>query len=328
MSQVSSGRYLLIDAARLFAAVAIVWIHAAESELGKNLAPFCRFAVPFFVIAIVFFTLDSLSKPDRPSGWPGFMLKRFQRLYVPFIIWSVGYLILRLVKHKFSAGGSPINLGLACLLNGTAHHLWFLPFALLLSWLIFGLGTVLSSATVGWRHGIAVAGLIGGLVIGLAPSPVRIDVINHPVTYFLGLGWNALPAAMLTVPTVLWLPNSRSTVASILMAFGFGIACLAMLKWGEHPLMAAIAGLLLFLAARLYPASAFAQVFASAGSLAFGVYLAHVAFVEVFQVVWKRAGLGISIWSDLAISVLAILGAVALSWGCARNVRLKILCPS
>lgn len=44
-------RNIWIDIGRLVAAVAVVWIHAAESESGIRFTLFCRFAVPFFIVA-------------------------------------------------------------------------------------------------------------------------------------------------------------------------------------------------------------------------------------------------------------------------------------
>lgn len=103
----------LVDYARFVAALGIVWFHA--SAPGARAA---YLALPFFLVL--------LSTPSRAS-----FADRAQRLLKPFLIWSVIYgavQVLLALKH-----GRPALVWWQpeMLLTGTALHLWFLPFALL-----------------------------------------------------------------------------------------------------------------------------------------------------------------------------------------------------
>src|SRR5436190_1536777 len=121
----SSTRCMAIDAIKLIAAAAVVWIHASDCEESLLYLPLCRFAVPFFTCAAVYFVLQKAIAPSADS-FGRYCLQRTQRLYIPFLLWAAFYLALRIVKHRAVGDGSPITFSPAMLLNGTAHHLWFL----------------------------------------------------------------------------------------------------------------------------------------------------------------------------------------------------------
>src|SRR5262245_5376228 len=94
----SAGRMIGLDAARLVAAIAIVWLHTPESPPLAHLSVLSSFAVPFFVFTAVLLNLQSLRRnPDRPLG--AYVVSRFNRIYVPFFVWSLLYFAFRDLKH-------------------------------------------------------------------------------------------------------------------------------------------------------------------------------------------------------------------------------------
>src|SRR4051812_11843465 len=85
-------RLATLDAMRLAAAVAIIWLHTAESpQLSRlGLGDIGRFGVPFFGAAAVLLTSQSLyANPSR--RWRQFTVGRAKRLLVPFVAWTVIY---------------------------------------------------------------------------------------------------------------------------------------------------------------------------------------------------------------------------------------------
>src|SRR5688572_5550748 len=94
----SPNRCIAIDALKLFAAAAVVWIHVSDCEDSHLYLPLCRFAVPFFTCAAVYFVLHKAIQPPADS-FASYCIRRAQRLYVPFLLWAAFYLMVRVVKH-------------------------------------------------------------------------------------------------------------------------------------------------------------------------------------------------------------------------------------
>src|SRR6266480_3487909 len=93
------ARNQTLDAARAVAACALVWIHTTQSSLSRfNVLG--RFGTSFFVLAAVFFLFHRLSSTPPPT-YGAYALKRFRRLYFPFLAWSLIYLLIRDVKRFF-----------------------------------------------------------------------------------------------------------------------------------------------------------------------------------------------------------------------------------
>ncbi len=130
-----------LDAARLIAAAAIVWLHGmAINPAYGSVADLGRFAVPFFTVSATALMVDSLRrKPD--VRFFGYLVRRFQRLYCPFLAWTVIYFLLRDAKFLAKGRGEFVPIGPYLLIIGSTHHLWFLPFLFATSVLLFPLVT-------------------------------------------------------------------------------------------------------------------------------------------------------------------------------------------
>lgn len=317
-----------LDAARFLAACAVVWIHAAESASGIAFIPACRFAVPFFTASIVFLCLTGSQVTSPDTSWPHYAAKRLQRLYVPFLLWSIIYLLLRYAKHRFIPDASPIILGPATLLNGTAHHLWFLPFALVMSLLAFPLGVWLHRASEPLRLMVSIAAFVLGIVISLSPYPVPMDPVGKPVSYFVNLGWDALPAAFFAIAAAAALPRNPSVrVASVAVPI-FVVTVIVLLVKGHHPLTAAVAGIsLLALALHASIAERLHRGLMELGSLSLGIYLIHVLFVEGLQAARQILHFAPSPAMDCLIVLLAIGLSVAGTWLVRRAPLGRFLVP-
>ena len=119
-------RNLGLDTARVGAALGTVWIHSVQSSEMAPWGEVGRFAVPFFSVTAAILLVEALhANPDR--SFVSYVSRRAKRLYVPFALWTVVYLAARSLKHAVFHSGEPIVFYPSILLNGSAHHLWFLP---------------------------------------------------------------------------------------------------------------------------------------------------------------------------------------------------------
>jgi len=299
-------RFEAVDLAKLAAAAAVVWIHVMSCDASQELLPLCRFAVPFFTCAAVYFVLQKGSSQRIPVH--SYCLQRARRLYVPFLWWSGVYLAARLLKHTITGDGAPITLSSATLLNGTAHHLWFLPFICLASILAYvvvqRIGPPRSGLEVGW----ALAFLLVGIGFALTPCPVIIQTVEFPLSYFIDHSWDALPAIFFGAALFCLLrimePPRPLRIAALVLAF-------AAIAWefvlGVHALAPHIAGASILFFTTTQANRDWMKWIWPWAQLAFAVYLMHVLFVEAFQTLANRYGGVPSLPADLSIWALALV---------------------
>ena len=134
-SLLDQDRLPQLDAARTIAMFGIIWIHSARSaEMVPTIAK-ARFAVPFFVAAAVLMILRGFySKPDR--SLIRFTKTRLHRLALPFVAWTIVYLGLKLAKRIVAPDQANDFPGWEILFLGSAYHLWFLPYLIVVSLLV------------------------------------------------------------------------------------------------------------------------------------------------------------------------------------------------
>ncbi len=300
------SRFGAVDLAKLAAAAAVVWIHAISCDASQEFLPLCRFAVPFFTCAAVYFVLHKGSSQRIPVH--SYCLQRARRLYVPFLWWSGVYLTARLLKHALTHDGSPITLSPATLLNGTAHHLWFLPFICLVSVITFVAAKRIGPLGRGREAWWTLALLFMGTALALTPCPVIIETDRFPLSYFIDHSWDAMPAIFFGAALFFLLritePPMPLRIASLLLAItaiGWEFAL------GVHAIAPHIAGAsILFFTTTQTNRDWMAWVWPWA-RLAFIVYLVHVLFVEALQAVANRFGGVQSLSADLSVWALALV---------------------
>ena len=102
--------------------------------------------MPFFACATVFFVWKGLV--DKPGqSLPSYVRSRFIRIYVPFLAWSVIYLLFKAVKGVALPNQPNDFPGLEFLWTGSFYHLWFLPFIFVASIAVFSLGSLVIGKT-------------------------------------------------------------------------------------------------------------------------------------------------------------------------------------
>lgn len=152
------SRNASLDYARLLAAIGIVWFHSGAPGAHLGYA-----ALPFFLMLTEWM---AFATAGRMSFAP-YVLSRLNRLMLPFAAWSLVYGGLKLVEIALS--GRPLSSEFAwwMLATGPALHLWFLPFATLMSIAIFPLanrrwtlaGIIVSVMLLYGRDGGGISGL-------------------------------------------------------------------------------------------------------------------------------------------------------------------------
>jgi len=315
-----------IDLGRLGSALAIIWIHTAESFAGKSFVPLCRFAIPYFVASLVFFALQQRTPLTVETFWSS-IRKRTIRLYVPFLSWTAVYLILRFVKHWMTGGGSPIDVSPALLLNGSAHHLWFLPFALIVSIVCLLIAYSMPKTTRGIRWASGCAVIVGGLAVALNSAPVEMDAVRHPVSYFLGLAWDATPSVLFAIPLSLWIQSRSPQVPGEVFLILWVAIAGANFVIGGNAVAATASGMSLFVFCWERGSRPTPLFLAYIARFSFGIYLAHVAIIELLQVGARHVGFGITAMSDLVIAALSLFGSVLICVVSHQTRVLRLLFP-
>src|SRR3954469_19111484 len=99
MPLLRAPRNLMLDAARGLGSLGVIWVHTIidSPDLAKT-AAFARYGTAFFAVTAIFFLLHGISsKPDE--SFVKYATQRFRRLYIPFLAWSLIYLLLRSINH-------------------------------------------------------------------------------------------------------------------------------------------------------------------------------------------------------------------------------------
>jgi surface polysaccharide O-acyltransferase-like enzyme len=319
-----SPRNQVLDVLKLVSAMAVIWIHAADSESGKLITIFCRFAVPFFSAVLAYYATSAGIVSDARWGLVRYGSVRFNRIYLPFIVWSLLYLGFRRAKHEISPDGSPIVLGWSSFLCGTTHHLWFLPFAFFASVLFFGVGRLFRKVvgTLSFVVGSAFVCLFLG--VGILSTKIQVDLVSNPVSYFLFYACDALPAAILgSAIRLLGFSESRRSFR-VGAAFIFVASLLLLKQFGYNAMLSALAGAALLQFGFLSKEILVPNWVSAISGLSLGIYAVHLVFVEGFQFVFQRLKVGPGLAVDFWVFTLGLVLSIA---SCVTLARFKILRP-
>lgn len=303
-----------IDIVRFFAAAGVVFVHARYSAAFDNWDNLFRFAVPFYLFASLYFQALSLRRnPDRTL--PQYIAGRFKRLYLPFIVWSVIYVVARDVKRVALLGLPMVQIDLPMLWKGTEYHLWFLPFLLAFSIGQAVLHQVLIRRDMRWRWALGAALLAIGLTCGLSRMPAAWNEIYDNPTYTYVQWWRALPSACWAMAFA-WIMTAGPTVLavpSVAALAGIGIALVCLVKQalqGIQVIPRALTGLGCMLASLAPWSTSCASTLARLGRSGYGIYLSHVLIVEFVRALTARAHLEPSAYLDIFNFSLSFAGAL------------------
>ncbi len=145
-----------IDRLRILAAIGVVWFHmqgAPHREIGYA-------GLPIFLL--IFFSLITMR--SHRDGTARFLKRRWNRLMVPWLFWSIVYGVCKFSKAMSATDMSSVRdmLHMESVLAGTHIHLWYLPYAFASGLLIYAIN--------GWTSGVrnVVAALVAATLGVLA----------------------------------------------------------------------------------------------------------------------------------------------------------------
>ena len=303
------GHYVGIDLFKLLAAAAVVYLHSVgQTDLAVT-SDFTRFAVPFFAASAVF--LAFRSTVNRPKPTAQYLRSRISRIYVPFLVWTTIYLLVRLLWSLGRDTRQP-DVGIVLLWRGSTHHLWFLPFVLVTTILTFAVARAArSSRAFSIAAGIMLAAgvttyLLMPIILIYADYTVSLAVSNTPVVMWtLGLMCLLQSEALTRGPVqmVRWLAPPA-----------FLLSLFFLMIWGRSVLIENLSGLLALATALTVSGKGQYVRIKTAASFAYGVYLSHILFVEGGQDVAIMLGLGKGFISTVWLFILSLAGSLGLCW--------------
>jgi len=308
------SRDLGFDSVRLLASIAIVWAHSPRSEQIMWLQVLGAFGTSFFAAASVYFLAQGVRRDARRT-LGRYALSRVRRLYVPFVVWSIVYLIFRNLCRTLITNKPAVQVTAMNLLAGGETHLWFLPFILFVCLAAFPL-VRFAMARPHCRAPIALAFAVAGLLLVVLPPPQfapESDTVNF---------WRCAYWAM---PSVLWglaIALSDDLIRQLrdggprttLLAAGITMACLALLvtqglsMYGKN-----IAGVACMVVALSLPRGDWQRSFAPIATLGFGVYLVHPLVLGVLRAASQLVHLPPAPWLDLTHFALTVGCSLALA---------------
>jgi peptidoglycan/LPS O-acetylase OafA/YrhL len=311
-----SGRQRIVgfDVLRLLGAVAVVWIHACDTNaLCFRLSDYAAFAVPGFLMMSAFLLQRSLlSRPSTAAH--EILFRRLGRLLPAYLGWSAIYMVLRVARRLVAGRDDPVSSLVAVLGVGAASYQLYFVAALLYL-------TVLFLPAMEWvagrkpHIGVYVGLALLSTVLWLAQR-IFIAPLVLPVDYAMLKPMTGLvPYMPVGMMAAIWQWNRRDdrepgwwgvalcgsvVVLSQVLPIGGP---------GRSPLYAIGA----FGVALCVPASIRLPRWVQlASALSFGVYLVHAVFVESLQRLAPAVGFDTGAFGvTVAIIVCSVLGSFA-----------------
>jgi peptidoglycan/LPS O-acetylase OafA/YrhL len=323
-----------LDAARVAAALAIVWIHAPQSPTGQSSTHWARFAVPFFVATSLLLVFQTVFKnPARPLA--EYVKSRIHRLYLPFLAWSGVYLAFKGVKCVVLPNQPNDFPGWEVFVVGGAYHLWFLPYLLIASVVTF-LAARIATISVGWQWAVAAVGVgLGCVIAALAPASwptSRYDALYFMLATTPAAFWAwaaaiiyqrsqhlAQPSSLPTMNHVESTPSAAEIFALCASGLVFIVSCVSLQYAGRQVWLENVAGIAAVAWTMVPVAPHWASRAKAWAELSFGVYLGHLLFIKIVEAVFGKLQVSSTVATDVATWAVAVVGATLLAYVCHRT---------
>jgi len=300
----ADGRLGVLDQARIVAALGVIWIHTPETAQLQGTTVAARFAVPFFACAAGYFAATTPHLTLGPD-----LLRRCRQLYLKFLAWSLVYLATRWLAGALFGMVDDFQIQplVDLLTGGPVYHLWFLPFAI-----------VLSAVTTLIRFRPALSKGLTGTLLVLTTGALFLPRPPHgiPAAYLLALIRDHLPAGLVGVALALWKPQRMDLGAAlrpvVWPAGALTLGCLvSQLCIGRQIVVEDLFGIAIFVCAVGARPRGGPTIF-RLSKATLGVYLVHALFVEGLQdVLHGVLHLPVSTAFDLGLLGVATLASFA-----------------
>jgi peptidoglycan/LPS O-acetylase OafA/YrhL len=309
-------RLMVFDACRFVAGVAVVWFHSIESDALNASGVIGRLSVAFYTIMAMVFLMEGIRRrPER--SFLRFTTQRLRRLYLPFLGWSALTGATLVLLHAIDPNTYAPAIQLNSLVSGTALPLWFIPFLLVGSMLLF--------PAARW----AVGNLHRELLLAAACGCIGLTLDSIPwndpplqsiplIGKLLELSWHRWSALywgiMLAVLYARWFKHWRWTggggalaIMGLLVAIGT-----TTYQWyyGILPSLKVAGGVGLTLIAFSPARGNIVRFLARFAPLSFGLYLSHTLWIFVAHALANACHIPISWPRDVAVFILAVTASI------------------
>ena len=263
--------------------------------------------MPFFAAVTGFYAAAHFLRHSE-QRFLSYAHDRFHRLYIPFMVWSGIYLLVRVAaRYTFADSNMPL-IETNVLWTGPSHHLWYIPFAFVASL------TTAIYARLPFRQFTSIAALIFGSVVALTPRPEWMS------GYTVSLSYDALPAlswgCAVGIITRGQLPSSHGFGLIGLSVFLTTVLLLSIV--GRVRALENVAGIAGLFAGRVSVPRLIALA-VPPGRLTYGIYLIHILFVEGVQKVLRKTGIHSSPFTDVFVFVVGASCSWTSTWLLAQS---------
>ena len=304
------SRNVLLDALRLVFAYGVAAIHLAPNTPAAEKVglSFLLFAVPFFLMAGMYFFVGKVA---GGAAVPSARELHFERLWLPYLAWTIIYAGLHVGKDLASHQPVELNLPATVFYGGAAVQMYFLPLLLLLQCWAWSVALLWRAPE---RRVLGIVVFIVGIVFAaggqaehaLGFERVFLEGVLYPGgAFFL---WRCRDSAAFRWGNVVFAAVVAVGMLGLVVIWGDPHD---LLRFGRGPL-AGYAAASLALAWRPAARRPLARWAAYLLGCSYGIYLAHFAFVEAFEFAAARRG-----WRIKPYDVPEKLGvALAVCAGC------------
>ena len=317
-------RNFTLDIFRLIFAFGVVLVHLGPNEpnaewLGRA---FNALSVPFFVItALYFFIRKVLSALDHSA--PLFSRLHLDRLWVPYLTWTLIYLGMRVAKNHLSGHSFTPDWFRLLAYGGSGIQLYFLPFLLLcqawaLSFLLIGTR----------RHWLLALPTVGAAFV--------YDYLGCTREYFefgdasqYSLFYVAAAFLLIAVQRSARLRTLNFYAGCVIATIAVVISALDVIPASLMPFVSPIAGYAATSAILGLPAIHLHSTrLLCILSTTYGIYLMHHALIEALEVLAQKAGVSLvpySLGEKLVIVPIVCVICIGTIDGLRRSRRLRYL---
>jgi surface polysaccharide O-acyltransferase-like enzyme len=309
-----------IDAARVLAAVVVVFIHSASGPLTGvgppavivSIREALRWAVPFFLATSCYFLMRALRRSPQPAV---VLRDRIRRLLPPLLAWSSVYLVAKTVLASVTGDDAGLRYVVddptrLLALGGAGVQLYYLPMLMVfvpVGWFVHtvtrrarwtSIALSIASIVLAWwaTHSHNSYNISSATAFTSATNPA--DMNNMARVLLVVTAWAIRLLPYLSICAVLIdfdvIKKLRPWTAPI------GLAVVASLMVWARPVEASAPAELLAAFALLLAGASVAtighrqtsRVVGGMAELSFAVFLVHVAVLQAVQNVGKTVGLG------------------------------------
>jgi len=261
-----------IERLRILAIFGIIWFHT-EGAVGRSIG---YAGLPIFIM--IFCALAA--QKSKPDDFVPFARKKARRLLIPWLFWSIVYIVCKALKQSLSGADISETFGEFSIFVGAKIHLWYLPFAFVCGLVI----NLLHRQTMRISSAVTIlaAAIVG--VLGLFCCSVTMSLTDLPVPvpqWLFGLPGIALGFAVGRAGSSLKRGLQKKFCLGIVLAVEGMCLLLFCLGYGHMVVPYGIA-MVLVCAAFLSTQRSNVQLL-KFSSLAYGIYLVHPLVDSVLQ---------------------------------------------